>query len=106
MPPADTAYTAASRLADRVCKTATRMVVMDFPPLNIPFGTDVEARESEQMLSDLVQRGIAVIDVGQALKDEDVTALRQDLCCHYTDEGTGRLADLLEPLLLTDGLGE
>lgn len=98
-PPGPDDFSAATRMAEAVRARGADMVILDFPALNVPFGQTSPKAGSEEVLHAVRDMGFTVIDVSEAFRDEDVETLRRDTCCHYNDQGTQRLADLIEPFL-------
>lgn len=77
-------------------------VLLQVPVLDIPFAQSAAdgAGEWAALEADAQARGVGVLRLAEALKDEDVTKLRLDTCCHYAPAGHAAIARVLADALL------
>ncbi len=78
------------------------VLLLQVPMLDIPFAQSAEAGAGEwaSLESDAAARGVGVLRLAEALKDQDVTQLRMDTCCHYGPAGHAAIARVLADALL------
>ncbi len=98
-------------LVDLVAEHGATLVLVPVPSLDRPFAewADNPSLELAPARDLAAQRDITLIDLAQALRDEDVRALRADTCCHYNADGHEVIATRLGPLLegtLSDSRGD
>lgn len=78
-------------------------LMLEVPLLREPFATSADHRAPwRRELSDrAAAQHVATLVLADAWRDEDVTAVRLDLCCHYNRAGHAALAATLAPAVET-----
>lgn len=81
-----------------------RLGLVLMPPLHQPFAESAKrTREGLPGYLEVVTwaeaAGVPYLDVADALRGEDVEALRIDACCHYSAAGSARIAEVLVPFV-------
>lgn len=92
---------------DRLAVAGTPLTFFVFPDLKGPFGEPARTRHAAHppLRALAAERGVAVVEVGERLREEDHLALRLDPCCHYNVRGHEVLARMFADWWQNEGPG-
>lgn len=86
----------------RVTEAHSELLIVVPPVLDRPFAESVATPPDfgQDALAWAGENGVPTVQLAELLVDQDVEAIRLDVCCHYNEAGHAVLAERLAPFLV------